>query len=201
MNLCSIFSLDGIHVHLKPPLEITPLKFLAWYRKLLFCNDPIANWVLDGIANGFKVGFSGGQLTSANQNMHSAWSHPEIVDDYLLKELKRGSIAGPFKALPSPSLHINRFGLIPKSEPNQWRMIIDLFFPAEASVNDFIPDVEVAVKYASIDDAIGFIIKCGRGALMAKFAYRILPIHPSERFLFGMHWKRQFSLIYVSPLD
>ena len=101
MNLCSIFSLDGIHVHLKPPLEITPLKFLAWYRKLLFCNDPIANWVLDGIANGFKVGFSGGQLTSANQNMHSAWSHPEIVDDHLLKELKRGSIAGPFKALLS----------------------------------------------------------------------------------------------------
>ena len=43
MNLCSTFSLDGIHVHLKPPFEITPLKILlAWYRKLLFvmtCND------------------------------------------------------------------------------------------------------------------------------------------------------------------
>ena len=55
----------------------------------------------------------------------------------------------------------------------------------------FTPDVEVTVKYASIDDAIGFIIKCGRGALMAKFdiksAYRIFPIHSSERFLFGMH--------------
>ena len=111
MNLCSTFSLDGIHVHLKPPLEITPLKFLAWYRKLLVCNDPRANWVLDGIANGFKIGFSGGQLTSANQNMHSDCSHPETVDDYLLKELKRGSIAGPFKALPSSSLYINRFGL------------------------------------------------------------------------------------------
>ena len=33
---------------------------------------------------------------------------------------------------------------------------------------------------------------------MAKFdiksAYRILPIHPSERFLFGMHGKRQFFI-------
>ena len=86
--------------------------------------------------------------------MHSACSHPKIVDDYLLKELKRGSIAGPFKALPSPSPHINRLGLIPKSVTNQWRMIIDLYFPAGASVNDFIPDVEVAVKYASVDDAI-----------------------------------------------
>ena len=60
--------------------------------------------------------------------MHSAGSHPEIVERIELKELKRGSIAGPFNAFPSPSLHINRFGLIPKSEPNQWRMIIDLSF-------------------------------------------------------------------------
>ena len=77
-------------------------------------------------------------------------------------------------------------------------MIIDLSFPPGAGVNDFIPDVEVNVKYTSDDDAIGFIIKCGRGALMAKFliksAYRILPIHTSQRFLFGMHWKRQFFI-------
>ena len=77
-------------------------------------------------------------------------------------------------------------------------MITDLSFPAGAGVNDFIPDVEVSVKYTSVDDAIGFIKKCGRGALMAKFviksAYRILPIHTSQRFLFGMHWKRQFFI-------
>ena len=54
MNLCSTFSLDGIHVHLDPPLEITPLKFSAWYNILLLCNDPRANWVLDGLANGSK---------------------------------------------------------------------------------------------------------------------------------------------------
>ena len=144
------------------------------------------------------------QLTSATQNMHSACPHPKVVDDYLLKELKRASVAGPFNALLSPSLHINRFGLIPKSESNQWRMIIDLSFPGGASVNDFIPGVEVSVKYWSVDDAIVFIIKCGRGALRAKYdiksAYHILPIHPSQRFLFGMHWKGNFSLIYVSPL-
>ena len=59
-------------------------------------------------------------------------SYPEIVDE----ELKRGSIARPFNVLPSLSLRINRFRLIPKSEPHQWRMIIDLSFPAGASVND-----------------------------------------------------------------
>ena len=37
---------------------------------------------------------------------------------------------------------------------------------------------------------IAMIIKCGHGALMAKFDinsdYRILPIHTSDRSLFGM---------------
>ena len=136
--------------------------------------------------------------------MHSACSHPEMGDDYLLRELKHGAIVGPFKALPSPSLHINRYGLIFNSEQNQWMMIIDLSFPAGTSVNDFIPDVEVTVKYALIDVTIGFIINCGRGALMAKFdiksVYRILPIHLSERFLFGMLWKRQFFHSFVSRL-
>ena len=102
-------------MHLKPSFEITPLKFLAWYGKLLFCIDRRENWVLDGIANGFKVGYLG-QLTSACQNLHSACSHSEIDNEYLLKKLKRGSIAEPFKALPSPSLHINRFGLNPNLE-------------------------------------------------------------------------------------
>ena len=58
-------------------------------------------------------------------------------------------------------------------------MIIDLSFPKGGSVNDFIPDSEVSVKYTSVDNAITMIIRCGRGALMAKFdskfAYRILP--------------------------
>ena len=56
-------------------------------------------------------------------------------------------------------------------------MIIDLSFPDGNNVNDFIPDSEATVKYTSVDDAVALIIKCGRGALMAKFdiksAYQI----------------------------
>ena len=42
------------------------------------------------------------------------------------------------------------------------------------------------------------IIKCGCGALMTKFniksPYRILPIHTSDRSLFGMLWE---NLIFI----
>ena len=72
-------------------------------------------------------------------------------------------------------------------------MIIDLSYPEGDSVNDFIPDSEASVTYSSTDDAISMIIKCGKGALMAKFdikpAYRIIRIHLDVRNLFGMHWR------------
>ena len=71
-------------------------------------------------------------------------------------------------------------------------MIIDLSFPSGFSVNEGIPDSKAHANFSSVDDAIDMIIRCGRGCLMAKFdikaAYRILPIHPEVRFLFGMNW-------------
>ena len=122
--------------------------------------------------------------------MSSALAHPEMVDEYLLKELIKGSIAGPFLCKPIEELHINRFGLIPKQLAGEWRMIIDLSFPWGSSVNDFIPDSEASVKFSCVDE-------CGRRTMMAKFdiksAYRILPSHTSrslDRSLIGMLWKK-----------
>ena len=78
-------------------------------------------------------------------------------------------------------------------------MIVDLSFPSGFSVNDGMPDSEAHVKFSSVDDAIDMIIRCGRGCLMAKFdikaAHRILPIHPEDRFLFGMKWQGKNFLL------
>ena len=43
---------------------VTPLKYPAWQARLKFCDDPKAEWVLDGIKNGFRVGYTGDQLIS-----------------------------------------------------------------------------------------------------------------------------------------
>ena len=48
------------------------------------------------------VGFSTGALQSAKGNMPSALA----LDKYLLKELNRGSTAGPFLCEPIKELHI-----------------------------------------------------------------------------------------------
>jgi hypothetical protein len=47
--------------------------------------------------------------------MASAQLHPEIIDEYLCKELDMGRMLSPFpSAFAAPELHINRFGEIPK---------------------------------------------------------------------------------------
>ncbi len=125
--------------------------------------------------------------------MRSAHANPSVVDKNIEKELVCGSLAGPFTDDFVKGFHFNRFGLIPKPIPEQWRMIVDLSFPKNNSVNDFMADSEASVQYSSVDDAIDIIMQIGRGAFLAKFdiksAYRILAIHSEDPFLFGMRWK------------
>ena len=49
-------------------------------------------------------------------------------------------------------------GLVPKSEPNQWRLIVDLSYPHGHSINDGIPNELASVSYASVDDAVQLIL-------------------------------------------
>ena len=77
-NLCSTFGFDNLHVHLKPLSKVILLD--VWVDKLTYCGDPKAVRVIVGLKNGFKVGYTGGNLISASQNMPSA----ENVDTILL---------------------------------------------------------------------------------------------------------------------
>ena len=60
-------------------------------------------------------------------------------------------------------------------------------FPFGRSVNDGINKEEFTLTYSKVSDAISLIIRAGRGALLGKVdiqsAYRIIPVHPSDRHL------------------
>ena len=55
-----------------------------------------------------------------------------------------------------------------------------------------------------MSDAIALIIKAGREALMGKVdiksAYRIIPVHPSNRHLLGMFWYGCYYIDLTLPL-
>ena len=49
---------------------------------------------------------------------------------------------------------------------------MDLSFPQGASVNDGIDGIDFPLSYSRVDDAIDFIVREGRGMLLAKVDIR-----------------------------
>ena len=86
-------------------------------------------FVTSGIRDGFRIGFDPSlvSLKSASLNMRSSAEHPSVIDSYLQAEVssgRLGDVAGPFPVPPLPSLHISRFGVIPKNnQPEKWCLI------------------------------------------------------------------------------
>ena len=73
------------------------------------------------------------------------------------------------KEPPLPNLHINRFGVIPKSTLGKLRLLTDLAYRQGSSVNDSIPKELCCITCKGIQEAIDKIMRLGRGALLAKF--------------------------------
>ena len=175
---------------------VSPLNPDVW--SLLLTKHPdrqFVNYLIRGLRGGFHVGChaSAQDLQSALTNMPCAIRHPEVIDKYLQDELECNRLV---EVTPSESsvVHISRFGVIPKKhQPGRWRLIVDLSSPLERSVNDYIDPSLCSLSYASVEDAAAFVLKAGRGALLAKLdiksAYRNIPIHPGDRHLLGMKWQ------------
>ena len=89
----------------------------------------------------------------------------------------------------------------PKKTPGELRLIHHLSFPKDFSVNNGIALEHSKVSYATIDDAIHLIKQVGPIADIKNAAgfplpvadikngFRLLPIHPNDYGLLGMHWR------------
>ena len=161
-------------------------------------NRDLVHLFLIGITQGFKIGYNYRTATHkpARWNLPGAISHPEVVDEYLQTEVS------PLDALPAA--HISRFGVIPKGhQPDKWRLIIDLSFPKGQSINDGIPKELCSLQYITIDHTINHIMTIGQGAQLGKIdiksAFRLLPVHPTDRHLLVMQWRRELFIDTCLP--
>ena len=110
-----------------------PMVSAAWEQGLRDHSDnKYSSYLIYGILAGFRVGFQYGrmQCTSAASNMQSARQPPEVIDAYLAAEVRAGRVLGPMEPGNHPRVHVNQFGLVPKShQPGKWRLIVDLSHP------------------------------------------------------------------------
>ena len=183
----------------------TPLVVSAWDTALASHPDKTyAQYIVKGLQEGFRIGFRyGSPLRSATANMPSATQQPEVINDYLSKELARNRFIGPFEIDEVPAgIHISRFGVIPKGHnTGKWRLITDLSFPHGLSVNDGIDPALCSLTYTSVEKVSLIISEVGGTPLLAKIdiesAYRLVPVHPSDRRLLGVQW---CGRTYVDPI-
>ena len=102
-------------------------------------DQVFASYVLDGIANGFRIGFSYPSHTcsAAKGNHQSAIEHSTVISEALAKELAQGRLKGPLAPNDYLFIHVSSLGAVPKKHSsNKWRLILDLSHPAGCSVND-----------------------------------------------------------------
>ena len=184
---------------------VTPFRHKTLALLLQNYDSAKANYLVGGFNNGFRIGVQGDRQFRASPNLKSASELPEIVEEKLAKKIFQGRIAGPFHELPFVNMHISPIGVVPKKEVGQYRLIHNLSYPTDKSINDHIPDELKTVHYSSIDDAIDIILNLSPSATMSKTdisnAFRIIPIHPHDHAILGIKFNDCFYFDQCLPME
>ena len=150
----------------------------------------LRSYLVQGIQEGFQIGFSGTVQSKGAANMPSAAEKPQVIDDYPAEECSEGGVLGPLNRELFPQVHINRFGVIPKGTTGKLRLIVDMSSPSSLSVNDGIDKSLCSLSYVGISEAVRGIMERTRLAkAVIKCAYRKVPVHQEDRWLTGTLWR------------
>ena len=106
----------------------TPLRVEAWERAL--ADHPHKEWVLAllrGMRQGFRIGLrSSAQCRSSVSSRPSARVHSQVVGEFLQQQVAAGFMMGPFEPQECSGVVTSSVGVVPKSTPGKFRVIVDL---------------------------------------------------------------------------
>ena len=104
-------------------------------------------------------------------------------------------MVGPFNYPPMPTFRVSPIFLIRKKN-GDFRLIHNLSYPTQYSVNDFIDPEFCTVRYSSIDDAIDMINIIDKWVKLAKTdiksAFRLFKVPPSDFDQLGFSFDNKF---------
>ena len=168
-------------------------------------DSTLTTYLTQGFSSGFRL-FSTliTPPVSSYTNHPSVSNNPVQVSDKLSKELSLDRIAGPFSKPPFPNFVTSPLGLVPKKNSLDFRLVHDLSFHKDQSVNSHIDKSLTTVHFELLDDCLQILLSLGRGTLMAKAdlkdAFRIIPIHPDDHRLLGFTFKGLFYYDRCLPM-
>lgn len=157
-------------------------------------------YLVDGFTNGFELGFYGPRdVVREAPNMKLRCGSQTELWNKIMQEVQEGHTAGPFKDpnnkgySDKPEFPFKRYwqsptGLIPKKgQPNKTRMIVNLSYKGDESINAHAKKEECTVKYNDMDEAIKMIQRIKKEhhhVYLAKCdgraAFHQLPVAPRD---------------------
>ena len=174
----------------------TQLNVDEWSRQLCGYWD---TQLIDLITYGFPLDFNRkSPLKWEDRNHKSALTHPIDVDAYLHEEIKHGAIMGPYSVHPIDESHFSPFMTREKANASHRRVIIDLSWPKDASVNLGVDKnsylaTDFLLNLPTVDHITSELKNIGRGAHLFKVdvsrAFRHVKLDPSDYDVLGLKWK------------
>ena len=165
----------------------TQLNVEEWSRQLDGYWDV---QLIDLITYGFPLDFNrNSPLKWEDKNHKSALDYPRDVETYLQEEIRHGAIMGPYSAHPIAKSHFSPFMTREKSNATNRRVIIDLSWPKDASVNLGVDKnsylaTDFLLNLPTVEHITSQLKTIGRGAHLFKVdvshAFRHVKIDPSD---------------------
>ena len=180
---------------LRIPVE-SQLNVEVWRIRLQHYWD---TQLLDLIRFGFPLDFNRQSILRWEDKNHtSALQFPQDVDAYLEEEVKFKAIKGPFQNCPIPNCHFSPFLTRENSNAAHRRVIIDLSWPKDASVNLGIDknsylNTDFSLTFPNVDVITNALKNVGTGAYLYKVGlsrvFRHVKIDPHDFDLLGLKWR------------
>ena len=142
-----------------------------------------------------------GTLISQQTNHASAIEFPDDIQAYLDEEGHYKAILSPFKDIPIENMHISPMMTREKANAPHRRVIKDLSFPQDKSVNAGVPKDQylgtpIILKLPKVDTITDQIKVLGRGCKLYKVdisrAFQHVKLDPKEYDLLGLRHERYY---------
>ena len=154
---------------------VTPVNVKAYETLLkeVEYDDEETSFLVESFKHGFPLHYEGDrnvQLKAPNLKI-SVGTEKDLWNK-VMKEVKLGRYAGPFKQIPYQNFIQSPIGLVPKDGGKDTRLIFQLSYPCntckKVSVNANIPAERCTVKYPDFADAIRMCLRIGKFCKLGK---------------------------------
>ena len=182
---------------------VTPVKVdvLETLLKQSNYDQTETEFLVSGFTEGFSLGYHGEpKVRITTPNLKFRIGSPTILWNKVMKEVKAGRYAGPFRDIPFEHFIQSPIGLVPKDGGKETRLIFHLFYPRtdeSTSVNANMPDELCGVNYPDFNEVIQICLQEGESFYVSrsdmKMAFRNL-------CMMKKHWC-YLVMKAVSPID